>query len=397
MAYDSQRLIHLQRALLVAQHLMQDEIKSLMYSKAPQKLSISVTGTTSSGKSTLVNLLCGAFIMPEAVGEMSAGLVEIKHGDEVKVEVLPTRGSSWYIGTRKGLTDEEVQALLSEVMYSYNDRREDLDVPDSPRIKVTYPTWIGHNLHRFGLPEQAARHLSIFDLPGLKSIGDIQNGDVLRAVGAGSLNIVTYNSAETDAHKQESLLKQVVAQVKMIGGSPARMLFVLNRFDVYEADADPEASKERAFQYTQKRIREVLVRELPKYAHEAYQVTPLRLASKPALLLHQEAFKELERHFGYLVDEDVLDELPRKVERWTDDDKALFSHSVLKGCYLDEFWSHLGERLQICYRDPLPSSGYLKRLELTQDLSVTLADFNYELSSYTDRLQALKEQLDALN
>ena len=36
-------------------------------------LTIVTTGTTSSGKSTLVNLLCGAEIIPVAVQEMSAG------------------------------------------------------------------------------------------------------------------------------------------------------------------------------------------------------------------------------------------------------------------------------------------------------------------------------------
>lgn len=37
------------------------------------KLILAAAGTTSSGKSTLVNLLCGDSIMPEAVGEMTAG------------------------------------------------------------------------------------------------------------------------------------------------------------------------------------------------------------------------------------------------------------------------------------------------------------------------------------
>ena len=304
------------------------------------------TGTTSSGKSTLVNLLCGAFIMPEAVGEMSAGVVEIKHGDEVKVEVLPTKGSSWFTGTRTGLSDEDLQALLSKVMHAYNDRREESEEPECPRIKVTYPTRLGNNLERFGFPQRINFSLTILDLPGLKSVGDTQNASVINEYCARAMSFVTYNAAETDAHKQEFLLKQVVDQVKRIGGSPARMLFVLNRFDVYEADSDPEASKERAFQYTQKKIREVLARELPEHAEVAQQITPQRLATKPALLLQTGAFKEIERHFGYLVDEDVLEELPRKVERWDDDDKAAFAQSVLKGCYVDEFEETLKKHIQ---------------------------------------------------
>jgi ribosome biogenesis GTPase A len=41
-------------------------------------LTLATTGTTSSGKSTLVNLLCGAEIVPVAVSEMSAGAVTVE-------------------------------------------------------------------------------------------------------------------------------------------------------------------------------------------------------------------------------------------------------------------------------------------------------------------------------
>ena len=40
---------------------------------------IATTGTTSSGKSTLANLLIGEMLLPKAVQEMSAGVVTIRH------------------------------------------------------------------------------------------------------------------------------------------------------------------------------------------------------------------------------------------------------------------------------------------------------------------------------
>ena len=45
-------------------------------------LILATTGTTSSGKSTLVNFLCGADIVPTAVSEMSAGAVTIEYNQE---------------------------------------------------------------------------------------------------------------------------------------------------------------------------------------------------------------------------------------------------------------------------------------------------------------------------
>ncbi len=51
-------------------------------------LTLATTGTTSSGKSTLVNLLCGAEIVPVAVSEMSAGAVTIEYSEE-RIKTLP--------------------------------------------------------------------------------------------------------------------------------------------------------------------------------------------------------------------------------------------------------------------------------------------------------------------
>ena len=316
------------------------------------------TGTTSSGKSTLVNLLCGAFIMPEAVGEMSAGVVEIEHGEHTSVEIFPTRDASWFIGRREKLSDQDLQALLTEVMHGYNDRREDRVVPECPRIKVVYPTRLGREISEFGLPPSTPFTLKILDLPGLKHVGDSQNATVINEYCRRAMSFVTYNAAETDPHKQESLLKQVVGQVKEIGGTPARMMFILNRFDVYAADSDPEASKARAFNSTQNKIRQVLREALPEYAAVAAQITPQRLATKPALLAERGDFREIERHFNYMIDEEMLNDLPRRLEKWSDEDRMSVAASVLKSSYVHDFRlnlrHHVSEHLpQILFPSPI--------------------------------------------
>ena len=60
-------------------------------------LTLATTGTTSSGKSTLVNLLCGADIMPRMAGEMSAGIVTIKHASDGKrlLKIENTANAAW--------------------------------------------------------------------------------------------------------------------------------------------------------------------------------------------------------------------------------------------------------------------------------------------------------------
>jgi predicted GTPase len=350
----AQSTIELKESLVT----LESELKRFHEVVDHPEIIFATTGTTSSGKSTLVNLLCGAFIMPEAVGEMSAGVVEIEHGEQTSVEIFQTQGASWNIGRYENLSDDELQGLLTRVMHTYNDRREDPNVPECPRVKVTYPTRLGREISSFGLPPNTNFSLKILDLPGLKHVSDSQNAEVINSYCKRAMSFVTYNAAETDAHKQESLLKQVVGQVKEIGGTPARMMFILNRFDVYEQDSNPEESKARAFNTTQSKIREVLSRELPEYRAEAQAITPVKLATKPALLIERGEFKEIERFYGYIVDGDVMDELPRKVEKWSEKDQRVFADAVLKGCYVREFRELLQEHVyqhlpQILFPSPL--------------------------------------------
>ncbi|MCC5667592.1 dynamin family protein [Nostoc sp. CHAB 5784] len=61
--------------------LLEIAINNLVDELQNPTLTLATTGTTSSGKSTLVNLLCGAEIVPVAVSEMSAGAVTIEYSE----------------------------------------------------------------------------------------------------------------------------------------------------------------------------------------------------------------------------------------------------------------------------------------------------------------------------
>ncbi|ABG51594.1 hypothetical protein Tery_2374 [Trichodesmium erythraeum IMS101] len=96
----------------ISQHLpetYQPEMKELSNNleKALEKLlgelrsptlTIATTGTTSSGKSTLVNLLCEAEIVPMAVSEMSAGVVTIEYSDKISLVIDETPEATWECG-----------------------------------------------------------------------------------------------------------------------------------------------------------------------------------------------------------------------------------------------------------------------------------------------------------
>ena len=55
---------------------------------------IATIGTTSSGKSTIVNALIGRKIAPIEAGEMSGGILTIKHSKEFKLLIEETDGAA---------------------------------------------------------------------------------------------------------------------------------------------------------------------------------------------------------------------------------------------------------------------------------------------------------------
>lgn len=124
------------------------------------------SGTTSGGKSSLVNLLCGAEIMP--VQEMSAGTVVIEHHPTKRhlkiphVEGLPAEKC----GEWADLTNADILQRLQAFMVQYRQLSEENREPPAPRIEVQYPTRLGRRPELAGLPK--GFKLRIIDLPGLK-------------------------------------------------------------------------------------------------------------------------------------------------------------------------------------------------------------------------------------
>ena len=82
-------------------------------------LILATTGTTSSGKSTLVNLLCGAEILPIAVQEMSAGVVTVEYSDTPALEIHDTPGAMWECGKWENLSDADIYDRLDRLMKTY--------------------------------------------------------------------------------------------------------------------------------------------------------------------------------------------------------------------------------------------------------------------------------------
>ncbi|MCC3410608.1 MULTISPECIES: dynamin family protein [unclassified Microcoleus] len=310
-------------------------------------LTLATTGTTSSGKSTLVNLLCGAEIVPVAVSEMSAGAVTIEYSKEKSLIIHETPGALWECGEWRGIREEKIYQRLYQVMISYIENREKQPNLACPQSTIFYPFRLVKE-SKLELPQ--GTRVKILDLPGLAYVGDQGNADVIKQCRE-ALCIVTYNSAETDAHKVKSLLQEVVQQVKDLGGSPARMLFTLNRIDVFRADKNWPETENRFVEKAIRDIKNELTEQLQEYTEDIEKLQVVKLSTWPALLALQiqnnddiysaEACKKADNNFNGLIDEDILEVLPRNVQKWSRHDRNRVAEALWQKSYAEEFQQNL--------------------------------------------------------
>ncbi len=313
-------------------------------------LTIVTTGTTSSGKSTLVNLLCGAEIIPVAVQEMSAGLVTIEYNQNTALQIDRTPGAFWECGDWYNVSDREISDRLTAVMNSYLEAKYNGSTDISyPQIRIEYPIRLLAKDSRLQLPEGVK--LRIVDLPGLSHQEDIENLSLLKTCNR-ALFLVTYNSAETDRQKVNMLLQGVVEQLKIIGGLSKNMWFIFNRIDVFHSDKDRVASEKKFIDRTRSEIDKLLTKH--NLQIEPKQVA--KISTMPALLSllmrskddnqRIEAASRLDRNFNFLISEDIANDLPRNSAKWSLTECDRIAAAIWDGSYGREFDRLLIDNIQ---------------------------------------------------
>jgi predicted GTPase len=309
-------------------------------------LILATTGTTSSGKSTLVNFLCGADVVPTAVSEMSAGAVTIEYNQEKGLIIEETLGALWECGWWRNVSDEEICKRLEQAMLSYIDNKKNQSNLAYPKFIIYYPFRLFKEYEQ-DLPRGV--RVKILDLPGLSYVGDDSNMEVIKQC-RDALCLVTYNSQETDPQKVKSLLLQVVEEVKGLGGSPERMLFILNKIDVFRDDKNWVESEKRFVEKTVKNIKSELTEQLREYTKDIERLQVIKLSTRPALLslgiqnldenLSIKSCKEARKYCASII-EDILDELPGGVNKWTGHDRLRVAQELWQKSYAEEFQQYL--------------------------------------------------------
>lgn len=221
-------------------------------------LSIATIGTVSSGKSTIVNALMGRRIAPIEAGEMSGGVLTLKHSHERKLIIEATPEAVWETGKWTGLSDDELYNKIQVVMHSYHETRKKKELI-APQIKAFAPLFPANDLSLSGLPEGVG--VEFLDLPGLKSVQDRDNLAVIQPLVGKAFSLVALDYMQVDEQHRQKLLGELKRVVEYLQGRTDSMIFILNRVDNRGSDDLP---MEVRLEKLKQEIKEVLsLPELP--------------------------------------------------------------------------------------------------------------------------------------
>ncbi|MFM6450401.1 MAG: dynamin family protein, partial [Planktothrix sp.] len=212
-----------------------------VYQEAVQRLKnpsfrIATLGTTSSGKSTIVNALIGRKIAPIEAGEMSGGVLTIQHSQEQKLIIRQTEDAAWDTGEWTGLNDEDLYQRISVVMHSYHDARKKREYV-APQITAQVSILPACNSYLLGLPDGIG--VELIDLPGLKSVQDRTNLTTIQGQVNKAFSLVALDYMHVDDSQRKLLLEELKKVVEYLQGRTDSMIFILNRVDQRGADDLP--------------------------------------------------------------------------------------------------------------------------------------------------------------
>lgn len=201
-------------------------------------LSIAMVGTTSAGKSTIVNGLIGRRVAPIEKKEMSAGILKLTDSQQRSITVHPTTKATWTIGTIKDLSDEAIYNHIRGIFEKYHGH--ELKVA-APIIDVTGPVEWQQNKSILGLPNNLG--VEFIDLPGLKNVNDRKNIEVIQSILSKAFCIVAMDFNDVDPTRIQRLLEEVKEIVKQANNNTEFLLFALNKVDDVKADEETASDK----------------------------------------------------------------------------------------------------------------------------------------------------------
>lgn len=369
---------------------------------------LAAVGTTNAGKSTLLNGLIGRMICPMNVGEMSAGLLTVRHAQQWVFEAENSPPPPFIEAS-----EDNVYAFLRERMLADTAQRQAAGSGATggrfARYRVAAPLLPATPGHAFHGAFDGRLGLKVLDLPGLRTINDPANLEVIQDTvkRAFPLVMVDWNALH-NREERRKLLAEVKDALRDLDAKESMVVFLLNKVDSWSptdtsVDAIVEeltAEFQRALDFTDAQLipvsgacilgggRLLTAGSAPGQAaleHALHQAPFVRRQLKSRLEAAGDksewrATRDRLKGLEYTVEDG---EPPRA------DDVSWFAEQCLEAGGGETLWQALLSRMQ-AHTAPLIIHP------ATQATRGTLGELSRTLDAYIDgRIIATKEEVDA--
>lgn len=228
-------------------HGAAEACRALSNKLAEERFNVVVVGEFKRGKTTFVNALLGAEVLPSAVVPLTSVVTAVTWGDEVRAEVVRTGGRVEPIGV------DELAAFVTERGNPENRRGVE-------RAVLHYPA------------EELRDGVFLVDTPGVGSVY-AHNTEAARAFvpeADAAIFLTTADPPISDAER--AFLREVREEA-------ARMFFVLNKVDYLS-----ESDREEAIEFTRGVIADAVGHEVRLYPVSARNALRAKLEADPTAL-----------------------------------------------------------------------------------------------------------------
>lgn len=203
-----------------------------MISSTKKKLSnptfsIAMVGTTSAGKSTIINALSSRSIAPMEQKEMSAGVLRLLHSEKYHMEIARTENCRWETGKFPCTDDDTTRETIRRVYEKY---RKFIDISASPEITVYCPLRWQTNKDILGLPDGV--NVEFLDLPGVKTLTDDKNLRVVQEKLAKAMCVIAIDFTDVDDTRIQRLLDELKDVVKAMSNKTDSLMFIVNKVNL---------------------------------------------------------------------------------------------------------------------------------------------------------------------
>ncbi|RLB93270.1 MAG: hypothetical protein DRH26_04305 [Deltaproteobacteria bacterium] len=318
-----------------------------------KNLSIAVVGTTSSGKSSFINALCGRYILPVGVQETTRYVTELIHIPTNIITSIENKAISFE--KKYFSTDSEARKYIYDLIEKFQNSSNQFHKITRNRVQISFISdflnIFSHRINNYNkIQEEEQVSLKIIDLPGYNYDGDDRNWEMIHNCIENAVIIFIFNAEETDSVKEDELLRNLLEHQHK-KKFYQDIFFVLNRCDALFRDCPDQSAFQAKLKSLRDRISKVVKDIFAKEIHTTSIPKIHPLSALPVMygeilywnyknLSDEEKSELLSRaslFSNQMLSEDICDLLPRSIKKWKFHHIRLYRNEIIKSSFYNSF------------------------------------------------------------